>query len=293
MAKRTSKRVSERKKTRTAVKKARKEAKLKRELRKKEKKTVKIPKAYLMTDEEKEHLKSIKIATEERTKEFVQPEPLPKFINDLKACLSEKNCDAFVQIVDFRDIEGSRSKKCEEIIRENGKKVYLVPNFIEKDFELNYSELEKKSGLEVLKDYSILKDCRRICIFGNKKSGKFLFSKHIDQAAPGVEFEFVRTPAASNDLPSIFRNITDLKDINPTIMFHRCWDFINPDEIKLFYMLNGFDSPDSFLDLLAEKISKEYNRKKNHNDAAIYFFKDVIEGRIRWMKIDGQLYFKL
>ncbi|ELA42334.1 uncharacterized protein VICG_00734 [Vittaforma corneae ATCC 50505] len=297
MAKRTSKRVSERKKTRTAVRNARKEAKLKREMRKKHKNVTKIPKDYLMTDEEKEQLRKIKEATQERNQTTSVDSEDPAFISELEKCIFEKNCDAFVEIVDFRDIDSSRSRQCEEILKKNSKKIFMCMNFISNSFQMDLS-WTKNENIEVLADISRLSVFKKICIFGNPKIGKFLLSKSIEETNPKSAFEFIRIPVKPStlskavNLSNLFRGYIDIKDINPSAMFENCWEYIDQDAIKEYYILGRFDSCGAFLDLLAEKMSKDSSKKKTHDEAAVVFFKDVIDGRIRWIRKNGNFYFQ-
>lgn len=288
MAKKTSKRISERKKTRTAVKNARKEAKLKREMRKKQRNAPKIPKNYLATDEEKELAKSIQKATKERTRSAESPQEEPGHISELKRCMSL--CDAFIEVVDFRDIAGSRCEDCEELLKQGSKKFFVYLNHTNDSFQVDMASLQGEMCC-FLSDPAMLSACNKICIFGNRKTGKFLLSKAIEEANPGAEFEFVRVPVKLSGASDLFRGYVDLNNINPSVMFENCWKNIDQSVIRDFYMLRNFDSVGSFLDLFAEKISRETSRKRTHDDAAICFFKDVLNGKIRWLKRDEDLYF--
>lgn len=291
MAKRQSKRVSERKKTRTAVRNARKEAKLKRELRKKEKKSIKVPKSYLVTVEEKEHLRNIKEATEKRNQNQIKEnDDKPEFLKNINSCMYEKECDTFIEVVDYRDINSSRNRGCENFITENGRKLFVFVNFIDNAFNVDLSVFNTEN-ISILTDLSILSSSSKICIFGNPKTGKFLLSKQIEEINPNVHFEFIRTPVNKNGLSDFLRGYIDLKNIDPVIMLNKCWAFINEDEIKRFYMLGGFDTCNSFIDLLAEKLSKDSTVKKTHNEAADAFFNDILSGRIRWVCIDNAFHF--
>ncbi|KAM0681465.1 hypothetical protein GINT2_000667 [Glugoides intestinalis] len=283
--------MSERKKTKIAIKSSRKQAKLNKDLRKKQKKAIKIPKSYLMTDEEKEHLKFIKQETENRCKEMGVPEPTdPDFIVELKKCVSEGCYDAFVEMVDFRDVELSRNAPCEKILQENGKKVYIAANFDENTFDIDFSTLENDT-FKLLRDHSVLSNASKICIFGNPKTGKFLLSKSIEQINSNANFTLIETPVEKSGISALLRGYIGFESILPAILFEKCWKNIDQNAIKDFYMLCSFDSAESFLDLLAEKLAKESLKKKTHNDAALYFFKDILDKKIYWIKIKSQVYF--
>lgn len=292
MAKRQSKRVSERKKTRTAVKNARKEAKLKRELRKKERKSIKVPKSYLITEKEKEHLRSIKEATEKRTQNQEKSEiDEPEFLRSLRDCIDAKKCDAFIEVIDYRDINSSRNRSCENLITESGKHLFIFVNFIDNAFSIDLSKLNAEN-VSVLSDLSVLSSLSKICIFGNPKTGKFLLSKQIEAANPNTEFEFIRTPVNKVGLSDFLRGHIDIKNIDSVIMLNKHWQFINEEEIKRYYMLGRFDACDSFIDLLAEKLSADSVVKKTHREAADAFFSDILSGKIRWICIDGVFHFQ-
>lgn len=283
MAKRASKRVSERKKTRTATRLARKEAKVKKEAAKKHKQSVRVPKSYLMTDEEKEQLKSIKESTARRTKDAKPAPTEPEFISEMKRCLLEKKCDAFLEVVDFRDIESSRNRACEALLKENSVKIFMFVNFSNDSFELDCTDL----GIEVIRDFSAVSGFSHICVFGNRKVGKFLLTKHLEEFNKGADFTFVRTPVEPG-LSALLRGHVDPKDINPEIMFKEFWSYVEPETIREYYMLGRFDSCDSFLSLLSEKLSRDDGgRRKAHNDAALAVFKDIIGGKIRWIRRQG------
>lgn len=291
MAKKNSKRVSERRKTKTAIKNARKEAKLKRELRKKQKNTIKVPRDYLMTDEEKELIKKIKDDSKKRSALSSTEIDNDPTILELKSCVFDKNCDAFIEVVDFRDIESSRSKICEDFLKKNFKKIFMFINYVDDKFDMDYSSI-KNDNIEIINGTDILpfKNFKKICIFGNRKSGKFLLSKNINSEA---DFEFIRVPSGNNVISDLFRGLIELKDVDPVNIFEVCWKFINKDQIRERYEIGRFDSSGSFLDLLAEKLSKNSIKKKSHTDAAIYFFKEVISGKIRWVRNDNVIYFDL
>lgn len=284
MAKKLSKRISERKKTKIARKNSRKEAKIRKEQIKKQKSIAKVPKSYLISDEEKAHLKTVKDAAQQRSLEYQKPEEKePSHIVELKRCISEHMCDAFIEVLDFRDIEGSRSRSSEDLLKSNGKKVYAFVNFADDMFDATFPF--QNDGLTVLHDLSILLGSKRICIFGNCKTGKFLLSKSIEAlGTDAMDFEFVRTPARKTSVAEVLRGQIDLKDINPGVMFGQVWKFINEEEIKGFYALRSFDGCDAFLDVLSDKIAEDTNSKKSLSGAALKFFKDTLMGRIRWMK---------
>lgn len=296
MAKRASKRVSEKKKTRTAVRNARKEAKIKREMRKKHRNAVKVPKDYLMTDEEKDQLKKIKETTQERNRNIHASSSDVAFISELKRCIFEKCCDAFIEVVDFRDIDASRSRECEDLLKENFKKVFIFINFIDSSFAVDLPRTPSED-IEVLANVSCLSVFKNICIFGNPKIGKFLLSKSIEKANPKSTFEFIRVPvrsatsSTSASLSCLFRGYIDAKDINPCVMFERCWEYVDQDAIREYYALGRFDSCGAFLDLLAKALTKDPAKVKTHDDAAITFFRDVIDGRIHWIRKDDKFYF--
>lgn len=293
MTKQLSKRISERKKTKVARKNIRREKKIRKEQKKKQRGLVKVPKSYLLSEEEKEHLKSIREATQQRTQEYQSPESCePAHILDLKKCLLEHMCDTFIEVVDFRDIEGSRNKSAEDLLKKNGKEVYVFINFSNGMFDADLCSLQN-DGLTVLHDLGVLSNSKKLCIFGNRKSGKFLLSKSIEALCVDTpEFEFIRTPSSQSAASGVLRGHLGLDDINPVVVFNQIWKFINQEEIKKFYMLGSFDGPEAFLDVLADKVAEGASSKKSLSSAALQFFKDAQMGKIAWMKRQGCFHFK-
>ena len=127
--KKQSKRCSEKRKTKTAITNARKEAKLRKELNKNRRNSVKIPRSELMTEEEKQHLKKIKDGCKLRSKDVKQPttEESEAF-EKLKKL--EKTCECFIEVLDYRDIEGTRNQEFENFLKENNHQVHVFLNFL-------------------------------------------------------------------------------------------------------------------------------------------------------------------
>lgn len=289
MAKRTSKRVSERRKTKTAVKNARKESKLRKKQLKMRKGGIRVPRSHLLTDAELEQLKSIKDATQMRNKSLVAHDDRPEYLVVIEKCLVEKHCDAFIEVLDFRDLKESRNVNSEDLLRKNGKQPYAFVNYRSNKFDVELSSV--LGAMTYLEDLSVLANFRKICIFGNPKTGKFLLSKKISEINPNAEFVFVRTPVKKEGLCGVLRGYVDLKNINPLSMFEICWKFIDPEAIREYYMVGRFDSYESFLDLLAEKFSCETGKSKTHSDAALHVFKDMMSGKIGWTSVDTGIHF--
>jgi len=306
MAKNKSKRVSERRKTRNVQRNTRNEAKIRREQKKKMKGSVKIPKSVLMTEEEKEHLKNIKASTEIRSREANVKKPdVPQYLLDLEKCIFKHNCDAFIEVLDFHDIEGSRDKAAENFLKQNSKNFYVFINNNNGMFDIDLSYLDNE-GIALLRDFSTLSNFNKLCIFGNQKTGKFLLSKTIedyfgDDAGKGScnnaeaknkEFEFVRTPSNRLVISSVLGGALNLDDIKPVFMFEKIWEFVDKEELKMFYSLRSFSDYETFLSLLYDKIEDKNSAKKDLNKAALYFFRDVLSKKIGWIRHQNRLYFK-
>lgn len=293
MAKVLSKRISERKKTQHARKLIKKAAKIRKEQRKKQKGQIKVPKSVLMTEEQKAHLENIKLATQNRTKNHkIEDKNIPEYISELEKCIFIRGCDTFVEIIDFRDIEGSRNKYAEKIIKQHEKPLYVYINYNNELFNIDLGYLEQQN-LIIINDFSIFADSKKLCIFGNPKSGKFLLSKNIQNVVneKDLQFEFVKTPITDKTVSEVLRGHIDLQDINPIVMFRSIWEDINKNALKSFYMLANFDDYEEFLKLLCEKLEDKNSLKKSISDAALYFFKDIKNQNVPWMKKDGKYYF--
>lgn len=292
MAKRASKRVSERRKTKTAITNARKEAKLRRELNKKQRKTIKVPKSFLMTDEEKEHLRSIKKAAQLRASEAeLNKSNDPEHISKLKQTIAEKQCDCFIEVVDFRDIDGSRVRDCEKLMADEGVSFFTFINFYDNSFEIDITQLAAE-GHRLVESFEQFKNFKKICIFGHPKVGKFFLSKNINDVNSEIEFEFIRVPTKSKGLSEVLRKIVDIKELNSSAMFAKIFSNLDKEGAKEFFRLARFSDANEFLQLLADKLSKERNMPVSPNDAALFFFENAKNGQIRWAFVSKQISFK-
>lgn len=282
MAKRASKRVSEKRKTKRAEKNARSEAKERRKQRASQKMAVKVPRSVLLTSDQKKHLNEIKAASKERSME-INSLPVveePEIIKNVRISIFDNKCDVFIEVIDSRDIEGSRCRLAEEEIIKEGKKLY---SYVEKNIVVD--------GLNPLNNFSDLKGYR-LCIFGNIKSGKFILSKKIEDFFNSNEifFDFIRTPCNTVSVSEVLRNQIDLEKIDPVFMIYQFWSFINKKSLKELYMVPEFSSLEEFLESLAEKYFDEVNfnylkKSKNITVKAGYFFlKDIKGGRFGWSK---------
>lgn len=295
MAKNKSKRVSERKKTKNLQKHSRNEAKIRKEQRKKQKSTVKVPKHVIMTEAEKEHLKSIKLATQARSKESKDAKPNENsYITELGSCIDKRNFDTFIEIIDYRDIEGTRNISAEKFLEKSNKKYHFFINYNNGllNVDLGFLNTEHSS---ILDDFSILKDSKKICIFGCPKIGKFLLSKTIENFFNNekkIEFEFIKTPSNRPTICEIFCGNISLKNIIPALMFEKVWEFLDKEDLKKFYMTSSFTDYEVFLSLLADKVESKSTTKKDLNKGALLFFKDILEYKIAWFRSQNSFYFK-
>lgn len=288
MAKKKSKRCSERRKTKTAVTNARKEAKLRREMNKNKKNSIKIPRSELMTDDEKQHLKNIKEGCEQRAKD-VKPIKSEESIIFEKFKEQVEKCDCFIEVVDFRDIEGTRSKVFEQFLKEKNIPLHIYVNFSNQEFQVDFSDFE---GLNFVTDFSQFKNFKKICIFGFRKVGKFLVSKNIEEVCGEKVFEFIKIPINHPGISEVFRGVVDMKNVDPKQMVNLIWDSFEKDQLQEFFRLSRFEDLSEFLSLLAHKISKENLKTATLDDAALLVLNTIKSGQIKWQKHLGHFYFK-
>lgn len=288
MAKKASKRCSERRKTKTVITNARKEAKLRRELNKNKRKAVKVPKSVLLTDDEKLQMKNIKEAAAMRAKELkpVETEDV-KRTEQFIECI--KHCDCFLEVIDFRDIEGTRNLEFENILKENKINSFVFVNHADSEFNADLSIL---SSFQLVSDFSQFSNFKKICIFGTNKVGKFVVTKEIERVCGDKEFHIIKTPAIKSGVSDVFRGTVDFKNINPKNMFESLWEFFEKDQLQEFFRISSFGDASGFLTLLADKISKDTLKTVTQDGAALTFFSAIRSGQIKWMKQSDRFIFK-
>lgn len=288
MAKKASKRCSERRKTKTVITNARKEAKLRRELNKNKRKAVKVPKSVLLTDDEKLQMKNIKEAAAMRAKELkpVETEDV-KRTEQFIECI--KDCDCFLEVIDFRDIEGTRNLEFENILKENKINSFVFVNHTDSEFNADLSIL---SSFQLVSDFSQFSNFKKICIFGTNKVGKFVVTKEIERVCGDKEFHIIKTPAIKSGVSDVFRGTVDFKNINPKNMFESLWEFFEKDQLQEFFRISSFSDASGFLTLLADKISKDTLKTVTQDGAALTFFSAIRSGQIKWMKQSDRFIFK-
>lgn len=287
MAKRISKRCSERRKTKTAITNARKEAKMKRNLNKKRKNAIKVPMSVLTTDEEKLHLKNIKDASKLRnTAVSSDANKEPKHIEKLRECISDSEC--FLEVVDFRDIEGTRNPDMENVLMSENVKVHVFLNYFDPGLEFSPSGLEE---FEIIRDFAQLSKFNKICIFGTTKAGKFLASKNIELACGEKEFKIIKAPLINKGIYEVFRGAVDLKNINPVEMFSSIWNCLDSKKLMDYFRLSTFSDSLEFLALLSEKLTTESTKANTPKNAALFFFNCVKAGQIKWFRDQERLSF--
>lgn len=288
MAKRKSKRCSERRKTKTVITNARKEAKLRREMNKNKRNSVKIPRSELMTDEEKQHLKEIKEGCIMRAKDIKLAEtPESKAFDKLKE--QEKICDCFIEVVDCRDIEGTRNREYERYLKENEHQVFVYLNYTDPTFE---SDLSSLKDLTFITDFSQFKNYEKICIFGAKKVGKFLLSKNIEDLCDQKSFELIRSPVSSSGASEVFRGVVEMNDVDSQAMIKLIWEFFEKNELQEYFRLSNFQDLQGFLNLLRDKMSKETLKNVTIDDAASLVLRTIKTCHIKWIKKSNRFYFK-
>lgn len=284
MAKQKSKRVSEKRKTKRAQKNIRINAKQRKEFRKKERNSIKVPKAVMMTEDEKSHLREISQGNEMRAQNYVKEEEEEQFISDLKKAFADGS-NFFIQIIDNKDIKGSRNKKAEQMVTDMGFPLFY---FAFEDFQA--------PNLPFLNDFNKI-ESENVCIIGNEKSGKFILSKKIEEffKNENFNFNFVRTPTPIT-VSEVMRGIVDLNKVEPLFMLNQIFPYFDKNDLQYFYMISTFDTFEEFIIVLTEKLQglkdgRQMN-KKIKDETAIQVLKDIRSKKIDWIKMNDRYNFK-
>lgn len=291
MAKRKSKRIS-RRTILSAARKVRENFRKQRKLNKKqEMDAVKVPRAFLLTDAEKEQIKQIKEDTKARTAEHQAEEgtDVAPHIAELMECI--QTCDLFVEVVDYRDIVSGHSRKCGEMLAKSGKKLLIYLSHFSDHFNTGYEKLED-DNTEIVRDYSVFDSARKVCVFGNPKSGKFVLTKEITSRNPEAVVRRITTPTKKATLSDVMRNAADEKCIDSIVHFKEIYPFIDKTAIMDFYVIGTFGSWEGLLTALGRKFSGEQRPRRCMEAGALRFIKDIKDGRILWARTSDQFMFK-
>ncbi|KAL6121395.1 hypothetical protein NUSPORA_01682 [Nucleospora cyclopteri] len=259
--KRQSKRVSTRKREKINKKVREHYRKLKKDSRGKKI----VPKAVLMTKDEKEQLEKIQIATEQRNEELLTAQLVQEENESIKQIKEHLNNSVFIEIVDHRDPENSRCYEIEEFLKNNGVKFTLYKN----------------NDLFTGAKNSLLKN-NKIVIFGKKKVGKFSFQKLLEEAKIGLEIIRISVVDKELSVSNILRNVISDSQFDPIFVLNKILSFINAAEIRNFYRLKNFDTAEEFMLLLGRNISNERKNRRIMTVGALRVIRDIQKGIIEW-----------
>lgn len=252
---------------------------------------IKVPKSILLTDKEMHEFKELRKNTKERNESFknIEKVSVAAHVQDLNNCIEK--CDLFIEVLDFRDIDGTRSIKSENLIRESGRTVYAFISFYSDTFEVDLSRLEN-TGIKIIRDVSVFTEKKNICIFGRAQCGKFTLSKQIEEIISGVSISIVKIPSKHVDMSVALRSAIDLDTIDSLILFKSIYQFINPALICDFYKIPNFETCEELCSLLGKKYSSYTQPRKCMEAGALQFIKDVKASRILWIRRDSLYTFK-
>lgn len=254
--------------------------------KKRSKLLAKIPKSVLMLDSERELLKRIKEQAKQRaeSEQAVPKEELPCHIERLTSLLPET--DVFIEIIDARDIQASRSYDSENLIINSGKQLCVYLSHFTAGLPVDLSSLNK-SSLQVLSDISLLGKTQSICVFGQARSGKYTLSQEIARINPAVTISRVKVPVANASLAAMLRGAIDEKEIDHFIHFKRIWACTDSRLLSDFYRLPSFGTAEEFLDALSP-LPQDRIRKRREA-AALRFFRDIKTKDIPWIALPDRL----
>jgi len=296
-----------------------KEKKMRKLAKERMEKKEKVPKSVLMTEDQRRKLKEIKMATDERNKNAVVEAEDPQHIRRINECLEA--CDAFVELLDYRDIDGSRSKDIEQRIKSENKKIYVLYSHYEEDLPVNTDHLVS-DGLTVLNSIEeLLSDSttvngkgissgkkasgkkasngkrtgetRRLCIFGQPNSGKFLLTKQLEDRSETVSVEKVTVPVNKVTPSAVFRKAFPMSNSDLVGLFEKIYPFLT-DRTALcdFYTVEECEDWRDFLNKLNEKNSLESRMRKRLEIGATRFFRDVLASKIAWCVSEKEYKFR-
>ena len=225
----------------------------------------KVPKSVLMTQEEKENFQRIQEMSEKRNQEILE-EPVMELDENMSKIHEYIDYDLFIQILDKRDTESSRCLEVEEFLKSVGKK---VQNFL----------TDNKINKKIFKG-------KKVVIFGRKNTGKFLFSKKIEDICTVSIVEIASTEVR---IYEILKNTAAEGSYDPIFTFMDLMPFINPSQIRDFYCLREFSDVEDFMTLLGKKVGNEKKNRRIMSAGAKQVIKDIQNEKIKWVK-EGEKY---
>lgn len=268
--------------------KFRKEA---RAARKKTRAAIKIPRSLYLTEAEKEQKFLIKAETARRTEEALSVQDIPDPEHIIKLRQAIDTCDTFMEIVDFRDIEGSRCRPCEDLMKQAGKTIKIYLSNFNENLPVDYSHLDC-DGYSLIKDIVHLQDLGNVCILGNTKSGKFLLSKEISARGANPDIIRICTPIATRSLSAVMRGACKAELLDLYACFGQIYPFLDHKAVADFFMIRPYNNMEDLLLQLGQAHSAELRQRRCMEAGALYFVNCLKEGRIIWAKIADQYIIK-
>ena len=258
--------------------------------RKNKRNDIKVPRSYLLSDEQKEQLKRIKEETLARQEEYLsnRPKELPAHVADFEAQL--QTADALIEAIDGRDVEGSRSADLEERVFAAGKRLFVFVNYVghAESPALNYL---LSRGAAVLTDVRALSGAARVCLFGQAKTGKFSLAKAIEAALPGLAVKMLDIPLSKITPSAVLRKAVPSDKIDTVFFFRQMFPFIDKGALADHYALPRFATPDEFLETLGSQSAPHSKKNAQMALAAKQFISDVQNNKIAWACDDSRMNF--
>lgn len=271
-------------------------------LRRRQRSEPKVPRSLLLTEAEREQLRSIKRETDERTEEWHrdrQPMVAPH-LEELTARTEET--DWFVEVVDARAPEDCRDRQSEMAVMAAQKPLYVWLTHSDEYLCSIVAKQLESTGMLILTDLDMLArmasedgcSLSRICIFGKPKTGKFTLRTQLESVLPSAATSVVKIPQSENTLSSVLRGAVSQDTIDPLFYFKRALPSLDLSALTDFYRLPVCYKSLDFLTALGDRLlANEKKAKRRQEAAATRFIRDASENRIQWACVDGGYVFRL
>lgn len=299
MAARKSKRLTLKKKARI-TKKVRDNFKSKnKEIARKDKFYGKVPRGILMTNKEIEDLNKHKEQVRLINEEYLKTRELnEKRTTDYMCDLDPYMVDTelFIEVCDYRDVEGSRNQDFEKTVLKKGKKLMIWLNYVN-EIIANTSGIES-DGIKMFEDMEALGGIKKLCIFGYPKSGKFYLKNIIKEARNDIECNIVCGYEYGNENGSIgvsevLRGTIEEDKIDVVYFAKKLFENINFEEFSEYYRITyGTTDIEKLLENLGEKLIGEGKQREKIKKGASKLINDMKTNNIIWAFTNNGLIIK-
>lgn len=282
----------------------------------------KVPAYILRTPEEQQTYEAIKKGVQLRQQTYDKERTTKVYFKYVNTVIEKS--DVILQILDARDIQGSRNMEVEKKIHTADKKLVMIVNktdLVPKTIVNSWIETLKKEYptftnnkdeiFNLLKNYTRTENGERkitVGVIGYPNVGKSTFingmvhnkscntgskagiTKDVQLVSLEKNINFLDCPGilenSEINLGNVLRNAINLENIDVIKFVEEALRYFNFEELALFYELEKFENSEDFMKLLGKKYGLILKKGIiNINESAKRFLRDIYNNRIVYYHI--------